>query len=52
MEYNLSPYLDFNGTCESESAFEFYAQVFDGKLSEISRYDGAPATIPVGMGQK
>jgi PhnB protein len=46
----LSPYLNFNGTCES--AFEFYAKVFDGELSEISRYDGAPLPIPSGMEQK
>lgn len=46
----LSTYLTFNGSCEE--AFNFYASVFEGELSALNRYEGAPMSIAQGMEQK
>ncbi|MBP7510488.1 MAG: VOC family protein [Bacteroidia bacterium] len=46
----LTPYLNFNGNCES--AFLFYSNVFEGEIGEINRYEGSPMDIPEGMENK
>lgn len=37
----LNPYVLYNGTCEA--AFEFYARVLGGKVTNIHRWAGSPA---------
>jgi PhnB protein len=37
----LSPYLNFNGQCES--AFKFYERVLGGKIEAMITYAGTPA---------
>jgi PhnB protein len=34
----INAYLNFNGECEE--AFNFYAQVLDGKVSYMSSWEG------------
>lgn len=46
----LTPYLNFNGTCEE--AFLFYAQALEGQITGINRFEGSPIEIPIGMNQK
>jgi PhnB protein len=36
----INAYLNFNGECEE--AFNFYAQVLDGKVSYMSSWEGSP----------
>lgn len=38
----IMPYLQFNGNCEE--AFNFYANVFGGKITSFSRLNGNPDT--------
>lgn len=46
----LAPYLVFDGNCEE--AMEFYAQVFDGEITALNRYDNAPMNMPANYRQK
>ena len=41
MNAMIMPYLHFNGNCEE--AFNFYAEVFGGKLHYLSRLNNDPA---------
>jgi PhnB protein len=36
----LTPYLSFNGNCEQ--ALNFYAEVFNGEITELKRFEGSP----------
>jgi PhnB protein len=40
----LIPYLHFNGNCED--ALKFYAEAFNGKASQISRFGEGPMEVP------
>ena len=37
----LTPYLMFNGNCET--ALNFYAQTLGGEIKHLSRFEGSPA---------
>jgi PhnB protein len=37
----LTPYLSFHGTCEA--ALKFYAEAFNGTITELKRFGDAPA---------
>jgi PhnB protein len=41
----LSPYLTFNGNCET--AFDFYAKCLGGKIDAMIRHEGTPAAQQV-----
>jgi len=40
----LIPYLHFNGTCDE--ALKFYAEAFNGKVTQIQRFGDAPMQVP------
>jgi PhnB protein len=45
MTLQMSPYLSFNGDCES--AFRCYAATLDGTMGELFRYGGSPMDVDV-----
>jgi PhnB protein len=48
----INPYLTFNGDCKE--AFEYYAQVLNGKIDAMIPHEGTPAEAhaPAGWGSK
>jgi len=46
----LIPYLTFNGNCEE--ALHFYETVFNGEITSVNRYEGAPMPMPPGYENK
>lgn len=40
----INPYLSFNGNCEEVLAF--YQNVFNGEVTALNRYEGAPMPVP------
>ena len=47
---SLSPYLIFHGCCQE--AMTFYADVFGGKLVEISTFAESPVPVPEEFGDR
>ena len=46
----LEPYLDLGGRCEE--ALNFYAKVFGGEITQLNRFEDAPAGMGVDPNQK
>ncbi len=46
----LTPHLIFNGNCRE--AFEFYATVFGGNITNFTVYEGSPMPVLAGFEQK